>query len=258
MPGPSRPAPAHEVVGSGPPVVLVPGTFSDRRVWRRLVGALSPGFRCLLLDPRGTGATPDPGRPFTPDDLADDLLAAMDAAGFERAHLVGHSLGAVVATLAAARHPARAARLVAIGPALRVDARLAAALDHWEALARSDLSDEALHRGLVLLTFGRDAFDRIVPAVVHDLGRRPIARDTVARYVACGRAQDLRPLAGRVDAPALLVAGAEDALTGPPHARALAEAVPDGRLALVEGSGHTPQLERPAELARLVVSFLRG
>ena len=252
------PTPAHEVVGSGPPVVLVPGTFSDRRVWLQLVGALSPSFRCLLLDPRGTGETSDPGVPFTPDDLVDDVLRAMDAAGFQRAHLVGHSLGAVVATLAAARHPARTGRLVAIGPALHVDARIGAVLHHWEALARSDISDKGLHRGLVLMSFGRAAFDRVVPAVVHDMGRRPMPRETVLRLVACGRAQDLRAMAGRVDAPALVVAGDEDALTGPAHAHGLAAAVPGARAAVIEGSGHTPQLERPADLSRLVVSFLRA
>jgi pimeloyl-ACP methyl ester carboxylesterase len=237
-------------------VALVPGTFSDRRTWLKLVGALSPGFRCLLSDPRGTGQTPDPGAPFTPDDLVDDLLAVLDGAGCRRAHLVGHSLGAAVALLAAARHPTRVDRLVLVGPALHLDARIEAVLDHWEALARSDLSDQALHRGLVLPAFGRDAFERLVPAVLRDMGRRPLARATVLRYVDCDRAQDLQPLAGRVDAPTLVVAGVEDALTGPAHARALAAAVPGARLALIEGSGHTPQVERPAELARLIVDFL--
>jgi len=238
-------------------VALVPGTFSDRRAWRRVLGALSPGFRCLLLDPRGTGDTPDPGTPFTPDDLVDDLLAAMDAAGMRRAHLVGHSLGAVVALLAAARHPARADRLVAIGPPAHVDGRIAAVLDHWETLAGSDLPDEAVHRGLVLPAFGREAFERLVPAVLHDMARRPVPRETILRYVACDRAQDLRPVAARIDAPLLVMAGAEDALTGPAHAREVAAAVPGARLAVVESSGHTPQVERPADVARLVVGFLR-
>jgi 3-oxoadipate enol-lactonase len=248
--------PAWEVVGEGPPLALVPGTFSDRRVWARLLSRLSGRFRCLLLDPRGTGETPDPGTRFSPDDLVDDLLAALDAAGMRRAHLLGHSLGAVVALLAAARHPARAHRLVTIGPPLHVDARIAAVLDHWEALAASDLPDEAVARGLVLPAFGREAFERLVPAVLADMARRPLARDTVRRYVACDRAQDLRPAAGRVDAPLLVVAGAEDALTGPAHARALAAAVPGARVELIEGSGHTPQVERPAELARLALGFL--
>lgn len=235
---------------------MVPGTFSDRRTWRRVVGALSPRFRCLLYDPRGTGETHDQGIPFTPDDLVDDLLTVLDAAGLLRAHLVGHSLGAAVALLAAARHPARVGRVVAIGPALHVDPYLAAVLDHWEALARAELAGGDLHLGLLLPTFGRAAFAKLVPALLRDMNLRPLSRETILRYVACGRAQDLRPYTLRIDASVLAVAGAEDGLTGPVHARALADAIPGARLEVIQGSGHTPQVEQPAKLARLAVSFL--
>jgi len=254
--GAVRALPAYEVVGSGPQCVLVPGTFSDRRAWLRVVGALSPNFSCLLYDPRGTGDSVDPGTPFTPDELVDDLLAVMDGAGFERAHLVGHSLGATVALVAAARNPARVGRVVAAGPMLHVDAHIAAVLDHWEALARSDISEKNLHLGLVLPAFGREAFERLVPAVVNDMNRRPITRETILRYVGCDRSQDLRSFRDRIDAPVLLIAGAEDALTGPFHSQALAAAIPGARLELIARSGHSPHIERPADFSQLVVSFL--
>lgn len=250
--------PAHELVGTGADVVLVPGTFSDRRTWLKVVGALSARFRCLLLDPRGTGATPDPGTRFTPDDLVDDLLAAMDAAGVRRAHLVGHSLGAGVALLTAARHPVRVDRLVLVGPAAHADPYLDAVFDQWEALARSDLPDAALHLGLLLPAFGRQAFERLVPALVHDMARRPMARDTILRYVACGRALDLAHAARRVDAETLIVSGADDRLTGDGHAAVLLAAIPGARAARIADCGHTPQIERPVELARTIVDFLTG
>lgn len=249
--------PAHEVVGSGRQTVLVPGTFSDRRTWLKVVGALTSSFECLLYDPRGTGVTPDPGTPFTPDDLVEDLLTVMDAAGFERANLVGHSLGAAVALVAAARYPARVDRVVAAGPALHPDPYIEAVLEHWSALARSDVPNSALNLGLTMPAFGRSAFEHLVPAVLGDMDRHPMARDTVLRYIECDRAQDLGPFAGRIDAPVLVTAGEEDQLTGPVHARALAGAIPGASLDLIAGCGHTPQIERPTEFARLVVAFLR-
>ncbi len=116
--------PSYEVIGKGPELVLIPGTFADRRTWSRVVGRLSARFRCLLLDPRGTNETPDPGTPFTADDLADDVAAAMNAAKIEGAHLVGHSLGAAVAVILAARRPELVRRLVACSPAPAPDVYL--------------------------------------------------------------------------------------------------------------------------------------
>jgi 3-oxoadipate enol-lactonase len=98
----------------------------------------------------------------------------------------------------------------------------------------------------------------LVPAVVDDMNRRPIARETILRYVECDRSQDLRSFTDRIDAPVLLTAGAEDALTGPFHARALAAAIPGARLELIARSGHSPHIERPADFSQLAVSFLAG
>ncbi|MEP7105592.1 MAG: alpha/beta hydrolase [Chloroflexota bacterium] len=234
----------------------MPGTFSDRRAWLKQVGALSNRHRLLLLDPRGVGETPDPGTPFGPDDLADDVVAAMDAAGVERAHLVGHSLGAHLALLMAARWPDRARRVVAVAPALQMDAYLLTVIDHWEALARSTLPDHDLHAGLILPAFGRSGFARLVPAVVREMDRRPLARATILRYLECDRGQDLRGLAGRIDAPVLVVCGTEDALSGAGQARAVTEAIGGARLELMAGLGHSPQIEAPAAFNRLVADFL--
>lgn len=250
--------PAYEMVGDGPPLVLLPGTFSDRRVWHRVLGSLQRRHRCLLYDPRGTGQTPDPGKPFGVDDLAEDVLQLMDQVGWTRVDLVGHSLGSATALTIAGRHPSRVRRLVTIAPALGVDAHLATVLDHWEALARSDVDDTALARALVLDAFGRAAFDRIVPAVIHDWARHPIARDTILRFVACDRRQDVGTMARRVDAPTLILAGDEDALAGVASAERLAALLPGARLEVIAGSGHTPQVERPAAVARRLLPFLDG
>jgi pimeloyl-ACP methyl ester carboxylesterase len=248
--------PAYELVGDGRPLVLLPGTFSDRRVWRQVVGSLQRHHRCLLYDPRGTGHTPDPGTPFGVDDLADDVLRLLDEVGWSRADLVGHSLGAATAVTIAGRHPARVRRLALLDPPLGVDPYLATVFDHWEALARSDLDDRALARALVLDAFGRDAFARIVPAVVEHWVRNPIARETILRFVACDRTQDVAVLAPRVDAPTLIVAGAEDSLAGVTIAERLAALIPDTRVEVIRGSGHTPQVERPAAVVRLLAPFL--
>ncbi len=249
--------PSYEIVGKGPEVVLIPGTFADRRTWSRVVGRLTARFRCLLLDPRGTNETPDPGVPFTADDLAGDVAAAMDAAKFERAHLVGHSLGAAVAVILAARQPDRVRRLVACSPAAAPDAYLTAVFDLWTALADSRLPDHAVNLGLVLNAFGRGAFENgTVRAIVDQMDRHPIDRATIRRYIECDRHLDLNPVMRNVDASTLVIVGSQDALTGVEQARAVAAAVPGARLEVIDGAGHGPHLETPMTFARVVTSFL--
>lgn len=249
--------PSYEVVGKGPELVLVPGTFADRRTWSRVVGRLSSRFSCLLFDPRGTNETPDPGTPFMVDDLAADVVSAMGAAKFERAHLVGHSLGAAVAVTLAARRPEMVRRLVVSSPAPAPDAFLNAVLDLWSGLADSKLPDHLIHLGLVLNAFGRGAFENgTVRAIVDEMDRRPLGRATIQRYVECNRALDLNPVMRDVDASALVIVGSQDALTGVEGARAVASAIPGAGLEVIEGAGHGPHLETPMAFARIVTSFL--
>jgi 3-oxoadipate enol-lactonase len=248
--------PAHEFAGSGPPLVLIPGTFSDRRAWLKLLGHLTPRFRCLLFDPRGSGDTPDQPHAFAPDDLVEDVLQLLDSASIERASIIGHSLGAGVALLLSARYPGRVNRVVACGPTLFMDAYLLTVMELWHAWAQSTLPEHDLHAGLVAQAFARRAFERLVPAVVREMDRRPMSRDTILRYVDCDRAQDLRLHAHRVDAPTLVVVGGEDALSGVGQARAVADAVPGARFEVIPAAGHSPHIESPAAFARLVVDFL--
>lgn len=251
--------PSYEVIGTGPEVVLIPGTFADRRTWSRVVGRLTSRFRCLMLDPRGMNETPDPGTPFTADDLADDVAAAMDAAKIERAHLVGHSLGAAVAVILAARKPELVRRLVACSPAPAPDGFLNAVLDVWAGLAGSPLPDHVVHLSIVLPSFGRGAFENgTVRAIVDEMDRHPLARQTIRRYVECNRALDLNPVMRNVDASTLVMVGAQDALSGVEGARSVAQAIPGARLEVIEGAGHGPHLETPMAFARIVTSFLTG
>jgi pimeloyl-ACP methyl ester carboxylesterase len=251
--------PAFELVGSGPDLVLIPGTFADRRTWSRVVGRLSTRFRCLLFDPRGTWETPDPGTAFTADDLAGDVVAAMDAAGMARAHLVGHSLGACVAIILAARHPDRVRRLVACSPSAAPDAYQVAIFDLWTALVESKMPNHALHLGLVINAFGRSAFENgTVRAIVDEMDRHPLDRATIRRYVECDRRLDLTPVMKSVDAATLVIVGSEDGLTGVGQAHLVAGAVPGATIEVIEGAGHGVHLEAPMAFARVVTSFLNG
>jgi pimeloyl-ACP methyl ester carboxylesterase len=104
--------------GTSPPAVFLHGLTGVSEVWAPTIAALSPARRCLALDQRGHGHSPRPAAEYGVTAFVNDLVAATAALGIGRPHLVGHSMGARVALVAAARHPQRfrSVAIVDMGP----------------------------------------------------------------------------------------------------------------------------------------------
>src|SRR5438067_11163400 len=103
---------AYEARGNGEPVLLVHGLAYDRRGWGPLPRLLEEDFRVLLVDNRGVGESDAPPGPYTVEQLAEDAVAVLDAAGLEQAHILGVSLGGFVAQEIALSRPERVDKLV--------------------------------------------------------------------------------------------------------------------------------------------------
>lgn len=101
-----------EEEGEGEPVLLVMGHAFDSRMWHRVVAALAPRYRAIVFDNRGVGRTEWPGTPFGIPDLAADGLAVLDAAGVDRAHVYGVSMGGLTAQELALSAPGRVQTLI--------------------------------------------------------------------------------------------------------------------------------------------------
>jgi len=109
----------YQQVGEGPDLVMVHGLTGNLAVWHlRIVPELSERFRVLTYDLRGHGLSDTPPAGYTPDDMAEDLLALLDALEIERPLIAGHSYGADIALYLALRHPERVREVIAIESAL--------------------------------------------------------------------------------------------------------------------------------------------
>ena len=246
---------AVHTAGAGLPLVLLHAFPLDHRMW---IGqaALADHLRLIVPDQRGFGAS-NAGLPGAIADLADDVVALLDALHVERAVVCGVSMGGYVAQHVVARHPGRVSGLVL------VDTRLEADTDEARA-GRSDLAAKVGRLGLTILA------DAMVPrllapsgvrsAAVADMLRETIVRQPVATVqaalLALGGRPDMTEPMRHVRVPCLLVNGADDVITPPACLERALEVIPRSRLMVLPGAGHLPPLEVPDAFNTALRGFL--
>ena len=242
----------YEVAGQGPPLVLVHGGEGTRIHWWQQVPVLAERFTCVTYDSRGFGASRPGTIPATASFQRDDLTALMDHLGFDRATLVGHSMGGAAVSGVAQTWPERVERLVMSDTAFVF---ATPALSEWAAgmiekiTAGFDVLDHAFAPG----------FAERQPALAHlyrALGRLNPPRTGPRGLDAYERWRDQPPVDYRSFAvPTLFIVGTEDELTEPWLIRATAAAVGGAQLVEIPGAGHSAYAEQAAAFNEAVLSF---
>jgi pimeloyl-ACP methyl ester carboxylesterase len=249
-----------DAAGDGATVVLAHNLMSHAGTFAAVTARLAPRWRVLAVDLRGHGASGGATGPFTTVDLAEDLAAVMDAAGVDAAFVAGTSLGAAAAAELALRWPARVRGLALMAATpftatLADRAKFAALRGVLRALGPGPVMPAMLHQ---LLGASYRANDRAGVAAAADR-IRATRREDLAWAV---RSWAQRPrLAGRlaaITAPTVVVAGDEDTACPRRFSEAIAAEIGGARLELVRGSGHSLQLERPAEVAAILTRWIAG
>lgn len=244
------------------PLVLLHGIGSAARSFEAALPLLAADRRAIAWNAPGYGGS-TPVATDAPDATAYAAVLArlLDALGLGRVHLLGHSLGAIMAARFAAEHPERLASLalasIALGHAhLDADKRAAALAARLADLAELGPRGLAEKRGPRLL--GPDASPQAIRAVV----------DTMATVDPTGYAQASRLLSGAdvaadvarlpAELPLLVLYGEDDVITPPAANRVVAALRPDCREVVVARGGHAIYVEKPAEFAAAVNAFLGG
>jgi pimeloyl-ACP methyl ester carboxylesterase len=250
---------AYDRTGTGPGLVLVHGTAATRQQWLPLTAAVADRFTVVAPDLSGSGGTVDHGGPLTLADLADEVLAAADDAGLAEFHLVGHSLGAAVATHLAGTRPDRVRSLALHAGWVRTDTRFTAELALWSRLLKTDAEQGTAHFAemLPLMAFGPRYWAATTPeanaALVAELAK--FVPPGAARQIEVDLAVDLRGFLGRITAPTLVLTSAHDRIIAPDQQQALLAGIPDARQAELD-AGHGAPAEDPDGFVRAIVAFL--
>ncbi|MET7572258.1 4-carboxymuconolactone decarboxylase [Streptomyces sp. NPDC005492] len=233
-----------------PVIILGPSLGTTWHMFDRQVPELAKQWRVFRFDLPGHGGSP--AHPTgSVSDLADRLLATLDALGVQRFGYAGCALGGAVGLELALRHPERVASLGLIA-----------------ASPRFGTADEFRQRGVIVRTNGLDPIARMSPdrwftsgfaaaqPAITEWAVQMVRTTDPGCYIAACEALaafDVRSELGRIGVPTLVLVGSDDQVTGPAEARTLVAGIPDARLAVVPGASHLVPVEQPAAVTDLLV-----
>jgi pimeloyl-ACP methyl ester carboxylesterase len=238
--------------GEGTPVVFVHGNWTTSTEWEPVLERLPAGYRGLAPDVRGRGRTEGPDNTYTMPELAADLRAFVDALGLDTFHLVSHSLGSAIALQFALESPERLRTLTVLAPGW-VDGMPAA---YNVPAAQQALYDDpalfaqALKFQMPTLPDG-DLWQRLV---TEGHQQRPSA--TLANLPALLNWQPGAALRA-IPVPVLVASGAQDVLTGGANAERAADVL-NTQAVVIEGVGHSPNIEAPDQFVALLMAHIEG
>lgn len=250
----------YETRGSGAPLLLLNGIGLDLRGWGPFADALARERRLVLLDARGAGRSGPPPAACTTAGMAAEARALLEHLALGPVDVLGLSLGGLVAQELALLAPRAVRGLVLAATALRLPGRTRRVLDAWRRLLHAGADPDAVRREQVAWVLG-DAIledDTATEGLLAAMAAAPApSPQGFSAQADAGLGHDARARAARLAAPALVLAGRDDALLPLAAAEALARALPRARLE-VHAGGHAFLLESAGPAAASVLAFLRG
>jgi len=248
-------------VGDGEPLLMIMGLSGSSKAWSRLLPHAAAEHEAIVMDNRGTGESDPVTGPLSMDDMVGDVLAVLDAAGHESAHVIGVSMGGMIAQHLALDHRARVRSLIlgctTAGGSQRAQppCRLLAATalrpfvrpgDTWPIIAPA--------------LYAQHTRDEHPERVLEDLAVRTAdatsLRTTLGQMAAIVRHDTRDRLHELAGIPTTVIHGLEDALVPPARGRALAAAIPGAELVTIAACGHMMTTDAEQQTAAAVLEHL--
>jgi pimeloyl-ACP methyl ester carboxylesterase len=250
-----------ESFGEGPAVLLVPGQGMTVDGWWATIPVLARSFRVIAFDHRDTGRSSRSRWGYSVAQMADDAVAVLDAAGEQRAHVYGISLGSLVAQELALRHPDRVDALVLGASSAGGFAAFKPSLTSFAQtflLRAGTMGPEEAEWAAVPYTYGEKTRRLHPERIATDIAQRVSSPPEPLAYLhqaAAVAAHDAYERLNRMAAPTLVVHGEQDVFIPPANAVVLAERIPAAELRLWPDAGHMYTIDEP-EADREIVRFL--
>ena len=252
----------YEAQGEGEPLVLIPYLAADQACYAFQVAEYAKHFTCFGVDLRGAGLSGKPEGHYTTELFADDVAAFMQAAGVDRAHVAGLSLGAATGMWLAAKHPERVASLSLHSAWDNSDPFLRVVVEGWRVMAQAlgSVTDMAI-QGIVPWCYTPELYaarPEYIDSLADFVRSRPMPPvDAFLRQSQAVLSHDARGVLGAIQAPTLITFGQRDMVTSTRFAGPLTAAIPRAEVVVFENCAHAPIYEDVDGFNQRTLAFLR-
>ena len=251
----------YEVTGKSgkTPVLMIQGLGASKNAWNLQRIAMATRFRCISFDNRGAGRSDKPTEPFTLEQMADDAIAVLDAAGIETAHVVGASMGGVISQIVAVKYPQRVRSLTLVCTACRNHPWRQELLQSWAKTADEKGMIEVGKEAAQWVMSPR-SFRRLVPAFtwMGPLAALRPRHSFVSQIDAIlNTREELVDQLSTITAPTMVIVGNQDILTPRGDSEEIAERIPNAELVVISGAAHGLMMEHSSTFNKILIEFLQ-
>lgn len=251
----------YEVTGKSgaTPVLMIQGLGASKNAWNLQRIAMATRFRIISFDNRGAGRSDKPAEPFTLEQMADDAIAVLDAAGIDTAHVVGASMGGVISQIVAVKFPHRVRSLTLVCTACRNHPWRQELLQTWAKTA-ADKGMIEVGKVAAQWVMSPRSFRRLVPAFtwMGPLAALRPRHSFVSQIDAIlNTREDLVDQLSTITAPTMVIVGNQDILTPRGDSEEIAERIPNAELVVIAGAAHGLMMEHSSTFNRILIEFLQ-
>lgn len=250
----------YEVVGSGPPVVLLHGWIGSWDTWRSTIETFSNQYRLYAPDLWGFGESGKHREQFAVPDFINLIPQFMDSLGIISAPIVGHSMGGTTALGVALNYPDRVRKVAVVGsPINGKSLSFLLKLAGKPFIARVVWGSPTIFAvGMRLYSYG---VSRQEPDMFYRMTVKNTSRTTLESFftsISSLHQTDLTPRLHEITMPAMGVYGARDIIVSPKQNRVFAQYIPHGKVFYIRNAGHFPMLDTPEEFNAALREFLEA
>jgi 3-oxoadipate enol-lactonase len=237
---------------------MIQGLGASKNGWNLQRAAMATRFRIVALDNRGAGRSDKPTAAFTLEQMADDAIAVLEAAGVEDAHIVGASMGGVISQIIAVKYPERVRSLSLVCTACRNHPWRHELLQSWATTAQNK-GLLALGKHTAPWVMSPRSFRRLLPAMGW-MGPLSVLRPRQSFVAQVNAILDtdeaMVDALSTITAPTLIVVGNQDVLTPRGDSEELAERIAHAELVVISGAAHGLMFEHASTFNGILIDFL--